>query len=138
VLELRWPANPKFIRQGDLLDLTLILENHGPERVEFFDMFLVLFGRLIDEDGREVVTEGFRIGRELPRIQYRLDTGDTETVRVSVYVSPDDQRSLPIGSYTVVLPLGDERDEFMNSVLTSAGVDPPSPLTVVVRSAERL
>jgi hypothetical protein len=57
---------------------------------------------------------------------------------VSLYVSRDDQRSLPIGRYTVVVPLGDERDEFMNSVLTSAGVDPPSPLTVVVRSAERL
>jgi hypothetical protein len=138
VLELRWPANPKFVRQGDLLDLTLILENHGPERVEFSDMFLVLFGRLIDEHGRDVLTEGFRIGRELPRIQYRLDTGDTETVHVSLYVSRDDQRSLPIGRYTVVVPLGDERDEFMNSVLTSAGVDPPSPLTVVVRSAERL
>jgi len=136
VLELRWPANPKIVRQGDVLDLQLRLENHGPERIEFFDGFLELFGRLIDENGSEVLTNGFRMGRKLPRIQYGLDPGESETAGVYVYVSPEDQRSLRVGKYTVVLPLGDARDERMNSVLTSAAVAPPSPLTVVVVSPE--
>jgi len=121
------------VREGDPLSLSLVLENTGEDRVEFTEAFLVLFGRIFDEKGRAVETERLRLARELPAITYRLDPGDTERVGVGLTLSPDDQRSLPVGRYTVVIPLSDARDEFTNSVLTSTGADPPPPLTVEIQ-----
>jgi len=129
MLRLRWPDSPKVVNEGDTLDLSLELENTGPGRAEFTEASLVLFGRLLDEDGRPVVTEGYRLGRRMPAIRYRLDPGGTKTVGVFILLSPDDQRSLPVGRYTVIIPV----DEYDNSVLTSTGADPPPPLMVDVR-----
>jgi hypothetical protein len=117
---------------GDPLDLSLILENTGPEQIQFHEAFLVLFGRLLDEHDEEVRTPGFRIGRRLPRIQYVIDPGATEHVRVSVSVSPDDERVLPAGRYTVVVPRGDQAYDVMNSLLTSSGASPPEPLILEI------
>lgn len=133
MLRLRWPENPKVVREGDPLSLRLVLENTGVDRVEFKDAFLVLFGRVFDANGRAVETERFPLVRKLPAISYRLDPGDTETVGVGVTLAPDDQRSLPVGRYTVIIPLGDVRDERTNSVLVSTGADPPPPLTVEIQ-----
>jgi len=133
VLRLHWPENPKVVREGDPLSLSLVLENTGVDRVEFKEAFLVVFGRIFDENGRAVETSGFRLARKLPAISYRLDPGDTEIVGVGVTLSPEDQRALPVGRYTVVIPLGDARDERTNSVLVSAGADPPPPLTVEIQ-----
>jgi hypothetical protein len=122
------------VRQGDVLDLSLALENDGPDVVEFVDAFLVLFGRLLDDEGREVATPGRHMGRELPRIHYRFDQGEVRSVRVGVDLSSEDERQLPLGRYSVVIPLGDDRDRFANSVLASARAEPPPPLIVEVRS----
>jgi hypothetical protein len=132
VLRLRWPENPRLVREGDSLDLSLQLENGGSETVEFTDGFLSLFGRLLDADGREV-TDGYPLRRKLPRIIYRLEPGDSKTVSVGITLSPDRQRFLAVGRYTVTIPLGDQRDAFTNSVLYSARAAPPPPLTVEVR-----
>ena len=133
VLRLRWPENPKVAREGDTLDLSLELENAGSEPVEFADGFFGLFGRLFDSDGREV-TDGYPLRRKLPRFNYRLDPGDSETVSVGITLSPGGQRLLAVGRDTVIIPLGDKRDEFANSVLSSSGADTPAPLVVEIRS----
>ena len=135
-VRLRWPENPKLVHEGDAVDLSLVLENDGKDAVEFDDAFLVLFVRLVDDEGREVTTPGRHMDRELPRIHYRFEPGDARDVRVAVSLSPDDERAFWVGHYTVVIPLGDERDKFANSVLASARVDPPTPLTVEVRSGQ--
>jgi hypothetical protein len=132
-MRLRWPENPKVVAAGDSLDLSLILENDGQEPVQFTDAFLVLFGRLIDEAGHEVATDGLALARHMPLIIYRLGPGDTASVSVGLTLSPDDQRRLPAGRYTVAIPLGDARDERMNSVLASSGASPPPPLAVEIR-----
>ena len=133
-VRLRWPENPKVVEEGDPLDLSLVLENDGAEPAEFSDAFLVLFGRLLDEGGHEIATAGFRLLRALPLIRYRFDPGHTEAVSVALTLSPDDQRRLPPGRYTVVIPLGDARDEHTNSVLASSGASAPPPLTIEVRA----
>jgi hypothetical protein len=133
-MRLTWPRNPLSVRGGASLDLSLLLENTGPERVEFVEALLVLYGRLLNEAGEEVVTAGFQTGRRLPRRHYVVEPGGAEIVDVYCYLSRDDQASLPVGRYTVVLPLGDARDGFMNSVLASAKVDPPDPLVVEVQT----
>ena len=122
-----------MVHAGDPLSLSLVLENTGVDPVEFTEAFLVLFGRMFDEKGRAVETERLRLARRLPAIRYRLDPGDTETVGVSITLSSDDQRSLAVGRYTVIIPLGDARDEHANSVLISAAADPPPPLTVEIQ-----
>ena len=132
VMRLRWPRNPVDIPSGEPLELSLRLENTGPDRVAFVEAFLVLYGRLLDEAGEEVLTPGFLTGRRLPRRQYVIEPGRAEVVRVFCYISPDDQVSLSVGRYTMVLPLGDPRDAFMNTVLTSAHVEPPEPLVIHV------
>jgi hypothetical protein len=129
MLQLRWPDDPKVVNEGDTLDVLLELQNTGPDRVDFTEAGLVLFGRLLDDDGGPVVSEGYQLARPMPRIEYRLEPGDTKTVHVFFHLSPDDQRSLPIGRYTVVIP----PDRYDNSVLTSIGADPPPPLTVDIR-----
>ena len=129
---MRWPTEPKVVPQGDLLGLVLVLENVGAEPVEFVNGFLELFARLMDEQGNFVETAGFRGFRKLPRIQYRLEPGDALDVEVHVTLSPDDQRSLPVGSYTAVVPKAEGAKSLMNSVLTSASVDPPAPLAIIV------
>jgi len=133
MLQLRWPGNPKVVNEGDPLDVALDLENTGPDRAEFTEAGLVLFGQLLDEHGRSVVTESYRLARPMPRISYRLEPGETKTVHVFFVLSPDDQRSLPVGRYTVIIP----PDRYDSSVLTSIGADPPPPLTVDVRPSQR-
>jgi hypothetical protein len=133
-VRLRWPENPKVVAQGHSLDLSLILENDGEEPVQFTDAFLVLFGRLVDEAGHEVATEGLPLARKMPLITYRLGPGDTESVGVALTLSPEHQRRLPAGRYTVAIPLGGARDEHANSVLASSGASPPTPLVVDIQS----
>ena len=133
MLRLRWPAELKVIQQGDLLDVSVVLENLGSGAIEFGDGFLELFARLIDERGHDVATEGLLSFRKLPRIEYRLEPGDALDVEVRVRLSLEDQRSLPVGHYTVVVPEDETAKGCMNSVLASAAVAPPGPLTIVVR-----
>ncbi|MEY2588225.1 MAG: hypothetical protein QOJ67_209 [Acidimicrobiaceae bacterium] len=133
MLRLLWPENPRMVRQGELLGLSLMLENAGTETVEFTDAFLELFGRLQDEHGNEVATEGMRLARKLPRITYRLAPGDVESVEVRLTVSSEDQRLLSPGQYTVTVPLGDTRDDLANSVLIRSGADEPAPLVIEVQ-----
>src|SRR3954468_14057609 len=89
VLRLSWPENPKTIRQGEPLDLGLTLTNDGAEGVEFEEAFLIMSGRLLDGDGREIATPGLMMGRRLPLIHYRVGPGQAEHVRVAVALSED-------------------------------------------------
>ena len=129
-MQLRWPHNPMRLQVGEVLELAIRLENSGDAAVEFDGGFLALFGRLFNESGEEMVTPGFRIGRKLPRRHYVIEPGQAESIGVYCYLAPHDQTSLPAGRYTMVLPLGDARDEFMNSLLTTVQVDPPEPLVI--------
>jgi hypothetical protein len=128
---LGWPTEPKVVAQGEILALGLVLENVGAEPVEFVNGFLELLVRLTDEQGNDVKTDGLLNFRKLPRIQYHLDPGDALDVEVRVPLSPEDQRSLPVGRYTAVVREYEGSGSF-NSVLTSAGVDPPAPLVIVI------
>src|SRR5207248_1092679 len=101
VLRLCWPENPKVIAPADLATLTLELRNEGSETVEFIGSVLVLYGRLLNEDGVEVRSPVAGVGRRRPRVRHVLGPGEVLHVPVVIGVSAEDQRRLTPGRYRV-------------------------------------